>query len=207
MPNPHANDMLKVSNINTGDPGVDPDEGYSYSDYFQVRFGGKPFRIEPGKTRNLPRYIAEHYAKHLADRMLIRTGKKTNDAKLRPELIEKILPGVESYYGGDEELNPEAADHRRFVREEESLDIGEDDGPMGPLQDPTDDLMSLDTLLEETGDSLDEHPTGETSIVDPSKPLPSMKELKAAAVEVGAEVTGKETKIELAGKVRTAMGV
>lgn len=63
---------------------------------FGVFYGGRMFTIAPGMTRNLPRYIAEHYAKHLIDHLL---NKKDSDGKLnlinneveRKLLIDKII--------------------------------------------------------------------------------------------------------------------
>jgi hypothetical protein len=76
--------------------------------YFQVKWSGQRFRIKPGDTRLYPRYIAEHFAKHLTDHMLARqefkskqTGKEIsliNSPTERKKQWDLIIPGVQQYF-------------------------------------------------------------------------------------------------------------
>ena len=71
-------------------------EEYRHADYFQCKYSGKPFRVRPGETRLMPRFIAEdHFAKHLADHILTKRGKPTNSASERPKVLAEIIIGVQ----------------------------------------------------------------------------------------------------------------
>ena len=81
-------------------------EEFNHAEYFQVKFSGKPFRVFPGKTRLMPRFIAEdHFAKHLADHILTKRGKPINSATERPRVLKEIIVGVQEYYLQDEVLD------------------------------------------------------------------------------------------------------
>jgi hypothetical protein len=58
-------------------------------------FGGKPYTFAPGQTKAFPRFMAEFFAKHLGDRILLDAGKDfAMDSKDRIELNKKILGNV-----------------------------------------------------------------------------------------------------------------
>ena len=81
-------------------------EEYNHKDYFQCKFSGKPFRIKPGETRRMPRFIAEdHFAKHLADHILTKRGKPINSSSERPRVLKEIIIGVDEYYLQDDVLD------------------------------------------------------------------------------------------------------
>lgn len=82
-----------------------------HSKYFQVKWGGQRFRIAPGQTRRMPRFIAEHFTKHLADHIL---GKREIEEKRvglinhpieRPKIIEEILLGVDEPFNALGEID------------------------------------------------------------------------------------------------------
>lgn len=87
---------------------VDDIEQVPHAQYFQVKWAGQRFRIKPGDTRLYPRYIAEHFAKHLTDHMLGRaefkskqTGKEIsviNNPIERKKMWDQIIPGVQQYF-------------------------------------------------------------------------------------------------------------
>lgn len=55
-------------------------------------WGGKPYTFAPGQTKAFPRFMAEFFAKHLSDRILIDAGKDFSmESKERTELMKKIL--------------------------------------------------------------------------------------------------------------------
>lgn len=113
--------------------------------------------LQPGERKIWPRYIAEHFAKHLADKMLLGMEKEeelkaqsegrqykprslVNSSKHRPPVISSIITGTYQYFepGSDDEqariqaqidaLNP-------AEQNEKALDLGEEHDPlMGNLQ-------------------------------------------------------------------------
>jgi len=194
MPNPKTDcqDILIVQNIDLNCTDIDSEEGWSHADFFQVKYGGAPLRIAPGETRRVPRYRAEHYAKHLADHMLqkmeVETGKQflVNNVIERPKMLAKILVGVDSYYleqdikpptetdkliAEDQQLNPQ--------EEEKAMDLGEVPNPMvGVLKEaPKTPPLPADEPEEE----------GKTSIFDPKKPKPSRAALIKECAKLGIE--------------------
>lgn len=79
---------------------------------FSVKWGGYPYTLESGEKKVFPRFIAEHFAKHLADAILLhreqvmqeKTGKPValvNNPVERPKIVGLILLGVYSYFHGD----------------------------------------------------------------------------------------------------------
>lgn len=86
-------------------------EEWNHADFFQVKWSGHPHRIRPGETRRMPRYIAEHYAKHLADHMLTKAEVKEQKKGLvqsptrRPATLGQILLRVEEYFLQDAPLS------------------------------------------------------------------------------------------------------
>lgn len=136
-PKIHPEDILVVCNILVGDnkeveevipyanarPMVDPTTGQQHFvnqidtnlfehswntiDFFEVRWDGRPHRIRAGETRNMPRYLADHFAKYLIDYILLRredeekiTGLLKNRLE-REKLYKQIIVDVASYYNGD----------------------------------------------------------------------------------------------------------
>jgi len=58
-------------------------------------WGGEPYVFAPGQTKAFPRFMAEHFAKHLGDRILIDAGKDfAMESPERKEITEKILGKV-----------------------------------------------------------------------------------------------------------------
>lgn len=136
-PKIHPEDILIVRNILVGDdkdveepisyanarPMVDPTTGQQHfvnqistglfehswntKDFFEVRWDGRPHRIKPGETRNMPRYLADHFAKYLIDYILLQREDKEGLTGLlksrleREKLYKQIIVGVSSYYNGD----------------------------------------------------------------------------------------------------------
>lgn len=70
---------------------------FNHKDYFEVRYNGTPFRLRPNETRTFPRYLAEHFAKHLADHMLGKMEQQTGRQGLiqsnveRPKMLARIM--------------------------------------------------------------------------------------------------------------------
>jgi len=102
-------DIITVQNIDLDCDEVDPETGISHREYFQVKWDGVPHRIKPGATRNMPRYLAEHYAKHLTDHLLLRKEKEEKRTNLMNNSVERekikgqIMIGVDEFFVQDED--------------------------------------------------------------------------------------------------------
>jgi len=98
----HEADSIIVQNIDVDCNFEDEESGYNHSEFFEVKWDGKPHRVAPGETRKFPRYIATHFMKHLTDHIINKLdpdGKKKlwQDKKVRGEIEKKIWIGVDSY--------------------------------------------------------------------------------------------------------------
>ena len=221
MPTPNASeqDILLVHNPDIDCNETDSTEGWSHKEFFQVKWGGQPHRVKPGETRRMPRFLAEHYAKHLADHILIKEGDTSGRKGLmqspveRPKVLSKIILGVEEYFGGEmiigeaekvikqvEVLNEE--------KEEKALDLGiipnSTMGTLIPEPPSLNEVMNnagIDNPQSEISPEA-EIKSDEPSIYNPKKRKPTKKELLETAYHQGINVTGNETEEELIKKIR-----
>ena len=101
---------------------------FNHSEGFQVMYGGNIFNIRPGETRRLPRYIGEHYAKHLIDHLLQKKSEKTgkpnivNDVNERTALLKQIIISEEILLGDYTPVNSNMDNpdsNSKTLREEE----------------------------------------------------------------------------------------
>ena len=220
---PHENDILIVTNIDTDCDIIDTEDNYPHSEYFQVKWSGHPHRIAPGATKRMPRFLAEHFAKHLANHMLLKMEESTGRKGLmqssfeRPKMIDRIILGVDSYFLGDNvsEADALASKVDELNPGERPMDLGTVPSPlMGVLKDEPKKVEIKEETVPSTPD-LPPAGSGEppkkadtpkdepkTSIVDPSKPKPSRKELFADCEKLGIEVTGRETVDQLIAKIK-----
>jgi len=212
MPKESKEDILIVRNIDLECDVVDTDYGYSHAEYFMVKYDGTPFRIKPGETRKLPRYVAEHYAKHLSNHVLLKmeesTGRKglmTNIVE-RPKVLSQIIVGVDSYYLGDEpelgEGAKAAALEQKYNKEEPAMDLGQVANPM--MGNLTEEGKSIDDIIKQTGQ--EDKPE---AIDKPEKDMTlreklsvkTNKELMIECDRLGETITGRETKEQLIAKI------
>ncbi len=215
MPNTSEQDILLVHNSDVGCQETDPDEGWFHKDFFQVKWGGQPHRVKPGETRRMPRFLAEHYAKHLANHILIKregeSGKKglMQSPVERPKVLATILLGVEEYFGGEQILSEaeKITKQVEVLNEEKAMDLGTIPNPtMGTL---VPEPPSLDEVMKTAG--IDDPPQrdgmpleeGEPSIYNPKKRKPTQKELIETAYNMGITITGNESAEELTKKIRS----
>ena len=71
-------DVINFTNLDTED--------------FEGMWGGETKVIKAGQTLPFPSFLAHHYAKHLATKILMRENKDwSNESPLLKETIEKIL--------------------------------------------------------------------------------------------------------------------
>lgn len=222
---PHESDILTVMNIDVDCDVVDTEENYPHKDYFQVRWSNHPHRIGPGLTKKMPRYLAEHYAKHLANHMLMKmeeaTGRKglVQSTLERPAMLKKIILGVDTWFLGEGEI---VSKGEELQPGERVTDLGEVPSPMMGVLKPepkpvvikdipeepkadeiptTTDLPPVETTTQ-TPTTEETTKTEETSLFDPSKPKPTRKSLFADCDRLGIEVTGKETVDQLIAKIK-----
>src|SRR3990167_4788916 len=135
---PHELDVLIVANIDTDCDVIDTEYNYPHKDYFQVLWSGHPHRVTPGGTKRMPRFLAEHYAKHLANHVLMKmeeaTGRKglVQSSFERPRVLSQILKGVDTWFLGDTEVE-EGEKVASMVDElnpaEKPLDLGDIPNP------------------------------------------------------------------------------
>lgn len=69
---------------------------------FVCSWDGTPYRFAPGKEMYVEDWKAEHFAKHLVDRVMHKAGMITSNMQDRTPLLAKALPGEPS-------LTPEEA--------------------------------------------------------------------------------------------------
>ncbi|OGY27935.1 MAG: hypothetical protein A2Z42_04245 [Candidatus Woykebacteria bacterium RBG_19FT_COMBO_43_10] len=180
---------------------------FNHAEGFAVKYGGQTFRIPPGETRLYPWYIAEHYAKYLADHILRKREDKESKKGLinspveRPATLEQILLRIVQPFAEDSPLT----EGQKAVQMVEELNEGErvvDAGyiPSKAVGNLKPEPKTLDEILENVPDEAE--PEGETSIYDEKKPLPSWKTLATECEKLDIPITGKETKDQLASKLR-----
>jgi hypothetical protein len=62
---------------------------------FTGYWGGQPYLVKAGETKQFAKWMAEHFAKHLIDKILIKSGKDFGkDSLERKPLEDKILGKV-----------------------------------------------------------------------------------------------------------------
>lgn len=166
---------------------------FNHTDFFEVRWGNSAIRLMPGEVRRLPRYLGEHYAKHLADHMLMKMEKETNRQFLvnhpieRPKIIKSIIIGVEKIYRDD--TVPMSEGERAIaeadrLNEGSSVDAGKvPNTALGELREPP---KNPKIKVED-----DATPINETSLIDPKKPKPTRAQLmkECAALNIKFEMT------------------
>ena len=103
----HAEDIVLVKNIHLDSDCLDEEDGYSHRDRYQVRWNKMPFSVDAGSVKRFPRYLADHFAKHLIDHILQKQedeGKGmmlTRDERKRNALKEQIFADVEQTFEAD----------------------------------------------------------------------------------------------------------
>lgn len=185
--NPH--DIVEVANIdidcNLEDPEVHPNGKGSFVVYYGRRVDSSgqignqtPISIDAGKTRMFPRYLANHYAKHLANHMLHARELQVSDRRERPKLMQEIIRGVkESFAGVPQSVEVDAA----------------------PPREPIITVSEAERVVKET--KTREKKLAEPVITEGAKPKPTRKQLFAELKVLGVETTGRENVDDLMKKV------
>jgi hypothetical protein len=80
-------------------------------------YGGEKKVIKSGQTIPLPKFLAEHYAKHLMDKMILKEGKDYGQAINRDPLMAKILGNISVYSKIEVVLTPETGEKNAYYLE------------------------------------------------------------------------------------------
>lgn len=187
---------------------TDDVEEVPHAQYFQVKWAGQRFRIRPGDQRLYPRYIAEHFAKHLTDHMLgkaeivsVQTGKPVsllNSPTERKKVWDQIIVGVQQYFEeiGDIDEGVAAANQVAEINASPmAQELGINNG----------DSMELREDREVQTVNKDPMATGASNAVTPTEEL--LKSVvedpnEVAPVGVDAEAWTKSTKADFIQQIR-----
>lgn len=208
---------------------------FNHANYFEVRYNGQPFRIKPGETKTLPRYIAEHFAKHLTDHILTRREEQENikrkkrnlspksglvQSKIeRPKTLSEIMDVQQYFLEGQTDQNQQTVDPNT-----PATDIG--DVPHHTLGNLKDEPKTAEEILgTDKPDQVSPGPTVEAPDtgaqvsnqvgVDNAPPEPPTTEasgepnrddLVREAVELGIGLTGNENAEEIKSKIQHFAG-
>lgn len=180
-----------------------------------VKWGGVAYTLQPGEKRIWQRFLAEHFAKHLTNDILLTkeaddkkaylaSGKSESDykpksymnnKKMRPAVIDSILVGVYSYH------KPDATDQQTLIQQqidavnqqqpqEKEIDLGEMVDPLYGAMKADDPEPVVPAPFEEPPDT----PVGDGR---------SMQELRAEGDKLGIKFpigTSKEQAIQMIRK-------
>jgi hypothetical protein len=206
----HEQDLLVVNNILKED--------------FTVNWGGQPFTIKEGERKIFPRFIAEHMAKHMADRALLleekaiedKTGKKLtysilNNAEKRTKAVGGILTAVYQYYL----QQPKQTDAQKVAQtveeankdvdlDKKASDVGEvpSNRALGVLSDKPLPKEKSEPPKPLEGQTPQQVVNSETSLTDKTKPKPTKDQLVADCEKLGIELNGNESYDELVAKIK-----
>lgn len=175
-------------------------EEWSHDEGFRVKWEGQWFNIPPGESKVFPRFLAEHYAKYLADHSLAKRNKPENSITERPKVLAEILIKIQQYFNAEPETTAgEAVVAQVSALNEPTTNLGEIPNPAVGVLKP-----EPQPLAELTKDLPKEEEPEDASIFDENKPWPSKKKLIETAYGLGIELTGKENKAALVSKIKAA---
>jgi hypothetical protein len=177
---------------------------FNHAESFEIRYAGKFFKIKPGETRRFPRFVAELFAKHLADHMLMKMEAETGRKNLvsnpieRPKMIEKIIIDTEYFEIQDENEVDKLANRVEELNEERSVDAGEVVNPLYGNMKETEDT-NVDDILKQVKD--DETVSGASGETKYSRP-----DLMKQCAELGIKFDIKDNAETLKNKILAFQG-
>lgn len=200
MPTTHEQDLLVVHNpLNVN---------------FDVTWGGQPFMVPANSDKVYPRFIAEHIAKHLTDKVLfnreaamaeqqgVRNLKHSilGNQQMRGEVMAQILPKIYQYYL---EQPQQSEQERISQRIEEASQAYAQQQATEQTQTPPAELTTDDLADEEPNPGSEpKGTTPETSLIDPKKKKPTKAQLIEDCEQLGIELNGDESYAELVAKIK-----
>lgn len=69
---------------------------------FIGHWDGKPRKFAPGESLYMPTYLAEHFAKHLTNRELLKLGKERSTSPKFPDQVPEFMELFNKAYTPDE---------------------------------------------------------------------------------------------------------
>lgn len=104
---------------------------------------GKKRTFAPGAQKLLPAYLAEHYATHLTNKVLIERGDITSTSPKKPDQVPKFMELFEKacqfQEDDDEEENDDVEMPIQNVRQDKKVRTIVDDKPPQMIGSPVDD--------------------------------------------------------------------
>jgi hypothetical protein len=192
-----ATEVLSIKDPDREQPVREYSENVTKIDHakgFGVLYGGRLFTIAPGMTRNLPRYIAEHFAKHLIDHLL---NKRDLDGRLnlinnegeREKLYNQIIIDEELLY--NDAVSQTSVKTISRTKDDDYLELTEDDDiePNVAIKDESPEVTETEILKEK-----DEQ-------VSIGRVKTSRQQLMKDCKTLGIKFTVKETNEELVSKI------
>lgn len=166
------------------------------SDAFTVHWAKNPYTLTGGQQMIWPRFLAEHFAKHLADSILLkREAKEKEDYKAtgrplseyiapallnnrteRPKVVDSIIKGVYTYYTPQGAGGPAAEIQRK-------IDDWNKQQPQPEQEKVTNMGAAADPLLGVLNDDDDDE------VANPPQPTPTPAAPTVGAVESVLGVT------------------
>lgn len=153
---------------------------------FTVRWNGNPYTLPPKKQTIWPRFLAEHFAKHLTDSILLKREEEDkrlyrkggrpmseyiapallNNRKVRPKVVDSIILGVFNYY------TPQGTGAADQIQQQ--IDQWNQQPAAQPQERVTDMGAATDPLLGVLEDDDDDEDAVEsTPPVQPADPTPT----------------------------------
>lgn len=189
---------------------------FNHSDYFQVKWGGQPFRVKPGASRRMPRFIAEHFAKHLTDHILGRREMEEkkpnliNNPNERKKVVDQIIVSVDEYFEDLGQVDEATEALQTFEALNAPSGVAEEFGMAGKsgveLREET--VKVAPTKFEEVTETEEilknvTEDSSNTGIPEQYLNVTKADIIKEIRVmDPLAKLTGKESKIQLVNKLR-----
>lgn len=95
---------------------------------FEGKWGGEVNIIKAGETKQFPKFLAEHYCKHLVNKILIRGGRDWTSADLRKPLEDRVL-GKVAVETDEEEKKEEEITFEEAPKEEKKEEVKTEEAP------------------------------------------------------------------------------
>ncbi len=154
----------------------------------------------------MPRFVAEHFAKHLADHLLQKKEEETGRRGLvqspieRPNMLKQILTEVNNELVMSPVPTPASEPLQDTTPTEDAGVVP--NGAIGTLVPEPPTLADVMRVAGEDPDKVDKIPVEETSITDDKKPLPTRRQLIELCYNQSIDIVGTETKAELIEKLK-----
>ena len=179
----NAHNIVEVYNSDINclleDPEVHPQGKDTFVTHYDRSVNPNPIIVEAGKTKMFPKYIAEHFKKHLADHILTSQKLPITSPK-RVEIEAEIIRGEQPAFSY--QAIPET--------------------PPQPLEETKTEFPPMDTP-QETAVELDTKEDSKTEI----KERPTRNELKSELDKLGITYKPYETLDQLEAKIKQFAGL